>query len=81
MASGRSSPVFTSEMMNRDPHMQSQFSVTPEGASRVEVSGDELRAANADDEHLVAWIDLAIIDDEFVFGGGAAPIVSIRRIS
>lgn len=61
--------------------MQSRFAIHPEGDERVEVSGLELRAAHEDDEHLVAWIDLAVIGDEIVFGGGAAPIVSIERVA
>jgi hypothetical protein len=60
---------------------QSRFAITPEGAARIEFGSLELRAAHEDDEHLVAWIDLAVVGDEIVFGGGAAPIVSIQRVA
>jgi hypothetical protein len=60
---------------------QSRFAIHPVGAERVEVSGSELRVANQDDEHMCAFIDAALVGDSMVFGGGAAPIVSIERVA
>lgn len=42
---------------------------------------DRLLADNAEDAELCAWLRSAPLDSGRIFGGGAAPMVSIRRVS
>lgn len=60
-----------------------QFTLQWEGdaAPSVPVSLDALLADNAENEELCQWARAAIPDSGRIFGGGAAPMCSIRRVS
>lgn len=59
----------------------SRFAIHPAGDERVVVDAAELRLANRHDEHMLAFIDAALVGDSMIFGGGAAPPFLIERVA
>lgn len=60
-----------------------KFTLQFEGdaAPSVPVPLDVLLADNAENEELCEWARAAVHDSGRIFGGGAAPMCSIRRVS
>lgn len=67
------------QVVNTQPKFTLQWAGDKEPG--VPVALDVLLADNADNEELCEWARRAVPDSGRIFGGGAAPMCSIRRIS